>query len=98
VSDLKYFPRKQKAPEYPLRLEADRQSAIQWENYRARFINKMLKNFMTGESPMQKIANLNIYVGTKEEYRTAASQGMKIVCALNRANGFVTRQYRVCRK
>lgn len=53
---------------------------------------------MTGESPMQKIANLNIYVGTKEEYRTAVSQGMKIVCALNRANGFVTRQYRVCCK
>ena len=44
---------------------------------------------------MQKIANLNIYIGTKEEYRTAVSQGMKIVCALNRANGFVTHQSQV---
>lgn len=44
---------------------------------------------------MQKIANLNIYIGTKEEYRTAQSQGMKIVCALNRANGFVTHQSQV---
>ena len=41
--DLKYFPRKQKAPEYPLRLEADRQSAIQWEDYRVGLINKRLK-------------------------------------------------------
>jgi len=44
---------------------------------------------------MQKIANINIYVGTKEEYRTAQSKGMKIVCALNRANGFVTHQSQV---
>ena len=44
---------------------------------------------------MQKIANLNIYIGTKEEYRTAVSQGMKIVCALNSANGFVTHQSQV---
>ena len=44
---------------------------------------------------MQKIANLNIYVGTKEEYHVALSQGMKIVCALNRANGFVTHQSKV---
>lgn len=44
---------------------------------------------------MQKIANLNIYIGTKEEYRTAVSQGMKIICALNRANGFVTHQSKV---
>ena len=44
---------------------------------------------------MQKIANLNIYIGTKEEYRTAVSHGMKIVCALNRANGFVTHQSQV---
>ncbi|WP_331775943.1 dual specificity protein phosphatase family protein [Sulfurospirillum sp. 1612] len=44
---------------------------------------------------MQKIANLNIYVGTKEEYHIAISQNMKIVCALNRANGFVTHQSQV---
>jgi hypothetical protein len=44
---------------------------------------------------MQKIANLNIYVGTKEKYPTAVSQGMKIVCALKRANGFVTHQSKV---
>ena len=44
---------------------------------------------------MQKIANLNIYVGTKEEYHIALNQGMKIVCALNRANGFVTHQSQV---
>ncbi|MGB3751093.1 MAG: dual specificity protein phosphatase family protein [Arcobacteraceae bacterium] len=44
---------------------------------------------------MQKIANINIFIGTKEEYHTAVSQGMKIVCALNRANGFVTHQSQV---
>lgn len=44
MSDLKYFHRKQKAPEYPLRLKADRQSAIQWKDYRTRFINKRLKS------------------------------------------------------
>jgi len=44
---------------------------------------------------MKKIANLNIYIGTKEEYHTALSQGMKIICALNRANGFVTHQSQV---
>lgn len=44
---------------------------------------------------MQKIANLNIYIGTKEEYRTALSQGMKIVCALTRTNPFVTHQSQV---
>lgn len=42
-----------------------------------------------------KIANLNIYIGTKEEYHTAISQKMKIVCALNRASGFVTHQSQV---
>lgn len=44
---------------------------------------------------MQKIGSLNIYVGTKEEYNTALGQEMKIVCALNRANGFVTHQSKV---
>lgn len=57
MSDLKYFPRKQKAPEYPLRLEADRQSAIQWKDYRTGFINRRLKIFMTRKLPMQKIAS-----------------------------------------
>ncbi|WGK70387.1 dual specificity protein phosphatase family protein [Candidatus Haliotispira prima] len=41
---------------------------------------------------MQKIGNWNIYVGTKEEHQQAVSEGMKIVCALNRASGFVTHQ------
>jgi hypothetical protein len=41
---------------------------------------------------MVKIGELELYVGTKEEYRRAKNDGMKIVCALNRANGFVTHQ------
>jgi len=41
---------------------------------------------------MYKIGDLDLYVGTKEEFSLAKSQGMKIVCALNRANGFVTHQ------
>lgn len=41
---------------------------------------------------MEQIGNWNIYVGTKEEYQLAVSKGMKIVCALNRANGYVTHQ------
>ncbi|MCF2829609.1 MULTISPECIES: dual specificity protein phosphatase family protein [unclassified Pseudoalteromonas] len=41
---------------------------------------------------MLKIGNLDLYVGTKEEYTAAKSKGMKIVCALNRAGGFVTHQ------
>lgn len=43
VLDLKYFHKKQKAPENPLRLKADRQSAIQYEYYKAIFINRSLK-------------------------------------------------------
>lgn len=41
---------------------------------------------------MKQIPNTNIFVGTKEEYSIAKQQGMKIVCALNRANGYVTHQ------
>ena len=41
---------------------------------------------------MTKIGELEIYVGTKEEYLTAINRGMKIVCALNRASGFVSHQ------
>jgi hypothetical protein len=41
---------------------------------------------------MEKIADLNLYVGTKEEYHTAIEQNMDIVCALNRAKGYVTHQ------
>lgn len=41
---------------------------------------------------MVKIQDLELYVGTKEEYNIAISEKMKIVCALNRANGFVTHQ------
>jgi len=42
---------------------------------------------------MKKIKDLLLYVGTKEEYSIARQNGMKIVCALNRANGFTTHQY-----
>ena len=41
---------------------------------------------------MKKIGDFDIYVGTKEEYELAKSKSMKIVCALNRANGYVTHQ------
>ncbi len=41
---------------------------------------------------MKQIKGLQLYVGTKEQYRIALQKGMKIVCALNRANGFVTHQ------
>lgn len=41
---------------------------------------------------MQQIGKWNIYVGTKEEYKVAINKGMKIVCALNRAKGYVTHQ------
>ncbi|AFL69621.1 dual specificity protein phosphatase family protein [Sulfurospirillum barnesii] len=44
---------------------------------------------------MQQIGDLNIYVGTKEEYTTAYKNNMKIVCALNRASGFVTHQSKI---
>ena len=43
VLDLNYFHRKQKAPENPLRLEADRQSAIQCGHFRGKLINRSLK-------------------------------------------------------
>lgn len=42
---------------------------------------------------MKQIADLKLYVGTKEEYAVARRRGMKIVCALNRANGFITHQF-----
>ena len=41
---------------------------------------------------MEKIGELELYVGTKEEYNIAKRKGMKIVCALNRAKGYVTHQ------
>ncbi|MFK3978162.1 dual specificity protein phosphatase family protein [Shewanella vesiculosa] len=41
---------------------------------------------------MQQIGDWNIYVGTKEEHQLAVTKGMKIVCALNRVNGYVTHQ------
>lgn len=41
---------------------------------------------------MIQIKDLKLFVGTKEEYFSAKQKGMKIVCALNRANGFVTHQ------
>lgn len=41
---------------------------------------------------MVQIKDLKLYVGTKEEYTNAVEKGMKIVCALNRVNGFVTHQ------
>jgi len=42
--DLRYFPKKQKAPENPLRLSADRQSAIQCRNDIVYYINRSLKS------------------------------------------------------
>lgn len=41
---------------------------------------------------MIRIKDLKLFVGIKEEYNIAHQKGMKIVCALNRANGFVTHQ------
>lgn len=41
---------------------------------------------------MVRIGDLNLYVGTKDEYNLAVRRGMKIVCALNRAKGYVTHQ------
>lgn len=41
---------------------------------------------------MVRIGNLNLFVGAKEEHRFAVQKGMKIICALNRASGFVTHQ------
>lgn len=41
---------------------------------------------------MVRIGELNLYVGSKEEYNLAKHKGMKIVCALNIANGYVTHQ------
>ncbi len=41
---------------------------------------------------MIKLKEHKIYIGTKEEYQIAKQKDMKIVCALNRANGFVTHQ------
>lgn len=41
---------------------------------------------------MIQIKDTKIFVGTKEQYHFAKQKGMKIVCALNRANGFVTHQ------
>ena len=41
---------------------------------------------------MIKLKEHKIYIGTKEEYRIAKQNNMKIVCALNRANGYVTHQ------
>jgi hypothetical protein len=41
---------------------------------------------------MIKLKEHKIFIGTKEEYRIAKQKDMKIVCALNRANGYVTHQ------
>lgn len=41
---------------------------------------------------MVRIGDLKLYVGTKKEYQYAIQKGMKIVCALNRAKGYVTHQ------
>ena len=47
VLDLKYLLKKQKAPENPLRLRADRQSAIQCNNCTLKFFNIRLINETT---------------------------------------------------
>lgn len=44
---------------------------------------------------MVKIGSLELYVGTKEEYKEAVSKDMAILCALNRADGYVTHQSEV---
>ncbi len=41
---------------------------------------------------MKQILDIPLFVGVKEEYNIAISKDMKIVCALNRAKGFVTHQ------
>ena len=41
---------------------------------------------------MLKIKGLELYIGKKEEYRQALQSQMNIVCALNRASGYVTHQ------
>lgn len=41
---------------------------------------------------MIQIKDIELFVGVKEQYSMARQRGMKIVCALNRANGFVTHQ------
>jgi hypothetical protein len=41
---------------------------------------------------MKQIKDIPLFVGSKEEYITARQRGMKIVCCLNRANGFVSHQ------
>lgn len=41
---------------------------------------------------MKQIKDLKLYVGTKEEAAIAKHRGMKIVCALNRATGFMSHQ------
>lgn len=41
---------------------------------------------------MVGFGDLKLYVGSKEEYQNAIRNGMKIVCALNRAKGYVTHQ------
>jgi len=41
---------------------------------------------------MIQIQNTNLFIGSKEDYGIATQRGMKIVCALNRASGFVTHQ------
>jgi predicted protein tyrosine phosphatase len=41
---------------------------------------------------MKQILDIPLFVGVKEEFDTALAKEMKIVCALNRANGFITHQ------
>ncbi len=41
---------------------------------------------------MKKIKGIELYVGVKEEYNDAIQHEMKIVCALNRVNGYVCHQ------
>lgn len=41
---------------------------------------------------MIQIKGINLFVGIKEEYNIAKQRRMKMVCALNRANGYITHQ------
>ena len=41
---------------------------------------------------MKRLGDYLIYIGVKKEHEIAVGCGMKVVCALNRAKGFVTHQ------
>jgi len=64
--------------------EAEKHFVKQIETTAKKLNQKSLRN------RMRQINDIPLFVGVKEQYTIARSKGMKIVCALNRANGFVT--------